>query len=501
MTRLLLGLTVLDGFVRVSGGLPWGYLVTTAVGIVFGLSWFSDVLTGRFRTVPLALFMAVLFLDRSPYVFQADDPFSVSELSAFHSIYTEQVFGLGVIHLFSAGIFVLVVQNVLLSKKLAYSKAMALMGFLLMWLVPPALANVSEDQLALRFGISDVAPYVTFLIYYPAVRQYLKRNPKAAFRWFEVFLLLMQARALSYLVQYGYLYAIEGGFFETRFAWDTTQVVNIIIALMMPMLSGGHSLSYRFLSLLSGAGAALMFVGQPERASFVLTVAAALVGVGISFTTRSHLKLARPWSIALYGASVVLALVILPINASSFVYKLSKIPLSIEAAQEKEPVRYAELVNVVHELSRGGAVTWAAGKGAGSYFEFQSIAAPPIIYTQVGAYTATELATGRFYFPHGFLIRLLLKAGIVGLGVYVAAFVSLWLRGLETFLGYPARVGRAVGFVILLVAPSLMYLMYWSSKAALICAALWALLDHMRGRALGAYRLSVASRLPLGGQG
>ena len=98
-----------------------------------------------------------------------------------------------------------------------------------------------------------------------------------------------------------------------------------------------------------------------------------------------------------------------------------------------DPVRYAEVVNILDTSWRRGSLV--LGNGYGGYFEDLKIPFPHSLHS---SYPKKSFRLGKFYQPHSYIMRVLHKHGIVGLILISSLWgvpffrVSRWIRRIRS---------------------------------------------------------------------
>jgi len=134
-----------------------------------------------------------------------------------------------------------------------------------------------------------------------------------------------------------------------------------------------------------------------------------------------------------------------------------------------DPVRYAQIFNVLDSVKNRYAWFW--GTGYGGYYDDTVIPFPLYIENTFPDYS---LETGKFYKTHQFTTHIFLKHGLIGFLV----ILSLWLipgyalynifRTRDMFTKDQPRILNTMMLCIVAFLPTAIFQTYWSSKGLLI---------------------------------
>ncbi len=131
------------------------------------------------------------------------------------------------------------------------------------------------------------------------------------------------------------------------------------------------------------------------------------------------------------------------------------------------------------------------GLGYGSWYTDNYLPYPPG-YDLVGGFDPEWIAERRFYRVHDFVFHMLLKLGVIGLSLYIAAFLTplirLWRR--RRVLRYTALWEPTV--ILWGASATVLTYMYWSGKGLLLSALFVAIADAVER----ASRAAVATASP-----
>lgn len=206
-----------------------------------------------------------------------------------------------------------------------------------------------------------------------------------------------------------------------------------------------------------------------------------LGAVVLVFLVRSHQKMlliaimilltvGGPW--ALYkvnpeSAQVVLARLVMVTHGRDF-HKFA-VPADYNFISRIDPIRYGEMLNILHGADKRVAYLW--GTGYGGFYEDDVINMPANLISSFPQYS---LDKGEFYRAHGFLMHIFLKHGLVGLFLISA----LWLipgyalfrvfRSRNMLAGdQPTMVNGVMLCMVAFIATAMLQL-YWSGKGLFI---------------------------------
>lgn len=143
-----------------------------------------------------------------------------------------------------------------------------------------------------------------------------------------------------------------------------------------------------------------------------------------------------------------------------------------------DPVRYAEILNILHQSFTKGSVLW--GQGYGGWFP-ESIA--PLHSGLNNAYPPEQLASGRFFYAHDFPPHIFLKYGVAG----ILLLTLIWVKPIRHALTklkinvlqlHPAdRVLWLLNASLICTVPTAILSLWWSGKGCALTGLILALLS------------------------
>jgi len=143
-----------------------------------------------------------------------------------------------------------------------------------------------------------------------------------------------------------------------------------------------------------------------------------------------------------------------------------------------DPVRYAEILNIVHQSFTKGSILW--GQGYGGWFP-ESIA--PLHVDLKNAYPPEQLSSGRFFYAHDFPPHIYLKYGFTGLLILILLWVKPIRHALTELRINAARLNSAertlwlLNAALICTVPTAILSLWWSGKGCVLTGLILALLS------------------------
>ncbi len=143
-----------------------------------------------------------------------------------------------------------------------------------------------------------------------------------------------------------------------------------------------------------------------------------------------------------------------------------------------DPVRYAEILNIVHQSFTKGSILW--GQGYGGWFP-ESIA--PLHVDLKNAYPPEQLSSGRFFYAHDFPPHIYLKYGFTGLLILILIWVKPIRHALTELRINTAHLNSAertlwlLNAALICTVPTAILSLWWSGKGCVLTGLILALLS------------------------
>lgn len=141
-----------------------------------------------------------------------------------------------------------------------------------------------------------------------------------------------------------------------------------------------------------------------------------------------------------------------------------------------DPIRYAEILNILHQSIKKGSIIW--GQGYGGWYS-ESVAKLHIDLQN--AYPPEQIASGRYFSAHDFPSHILLKYGIAG--ILILTFI--WLKPINHALKQlkinvlqltpEDRIIWLLHSALICTVPTAVLSLWWSGKGCLLAGLILAL--------------------------
>ncbi|PIS45052.1 MAG: hypothetical protein COT22_07280 [Ignavibacteria bacterium CG08_land_8_20_14_0_20_37_9] len=149
---------------------------------------------------------------------------------------------------------------------------------------------------------------------------------------------------------------------------------------------------------------------------------------------------------------------------------------SDQQLSESGGLRLYELMNVSAELS-DSIYQMLFGKGFGGAYTFNTFPFNSADPLDLKSYSEDQLQSGIYYATHSFSAYMLLKYGLIGLGIY------LLIPLLIVFKAFKSLKYHKVHFLLLFLSAISLYYYYWRLDLAFLMSALWAYFYSSKFRA------------------
>lgn len=246
-------------------------------------------------------------------------------------------------------------------------------------------------------------------------------------------------------------------FFGTILIWAHNRfLLGAVIALPAILLLATYGTRMLWITFLLGAVVLLLLLGLRRSIFFVAIITVLTVGgvwtLFVAHPDSAEIILARSKSITI-GRSI----------------DRFKVSVDLNPLSRIDPIRYAELVNIIDSHGKRYAFLWGAGYGG--YYEDRAVSFPMDLKSSFPHYS---FKTGKYFTSHGFPGQIFLKHGLVGLflisGLWLIPGYSLFkiLRNKKTTVNDNSIMLHDLFLCLVAFLFTSMFQLYWSGKGLFV---------------------------------
>lgn len=300
---------------------------------------------------------------------------------------------------------------------------------------------------------SDVAFYIYIVLGFLVISVIVK-NRRDLKRYFNVFLLVLLTHLIITIIA-SYITSLQSLIF-TFFSGSGVYYDTVLLVFLLFFLKERKKVQSVNISptvIFSGLIIVLLFL-------FVVPSRGKMIALGLCFLIYSIYS--RQWKLLFimpvcFLAAIYLVKLINPNFYQAFLFKFSTINPYAEASNSST-IRLIELKNIIGELF-SNPYYLIFGKGLGGFFQtdFASFAS---VHLGTHSYPAGWIAEGKFYRPHGTIIYLLLKNGLVMTIVFYYAIFQLFRKGTKLFKNKIHSYSKIIAISFLFCLPVLSLIIF-----------------------------------------